>query len=119
MSNTNFLYLIGQRIKEIRKQRGLTQEQLADRTDMQYTYIGGIERGERNISLLTFEKICNGLEVTPTFLFQFNMLDDEEEMKKQEILTHLNFSLQNSNLDEILLIAKIFEDITDTLRKKQ
>jgi transcriptional regulator with XRE-family HTH domain len=55
----------------IRKQRlalGLSQEQLAERADLHWTYIGGIERGERNVSLLNIVKIARALKITPSRL---------------------------------------------------
>ncbi|MET1168220.1 helix-turn-helix transcriptional regulator, partial [Bacillus velezensis] len=52
---------VGNRIRELRKAKGWTQEQLAEAAGLHYSYIGGVERGDRNISLETLEKIINGL----------------------------------------------------------
>jgi len=49
------LQLLGQRIREMRKSKNLTQEDLAHESDIDRSYIGGVERGERNLS---FEKLC-------------------------------------------------------------
>lgn len=46
---------------KLRKAKGWTQEQLAEAAGLHYSYIGGIERGDRNISLETLEKIITGL----------------------------------------------------------
>jgi transcriptional regulator with XRE-family HTH domain len=57
--------------KAIRKKRlllGLSQEGLAERADLHWTYIGGIERGERNVSLMNIVKIARALETTPSRL---------------------------------------------------
>ena len=48
-----------------RRKLGISQEELADRSGLHRTYIGAIERGERNISLATLELIAKGLNVTP------------------------------------------------------
>ncbi len=53
----------GQRIREVRTQKGLSQEDLALASDLDRTYIGGVERGERNISLLNMHKIATALGV--------------------------------------------------------
>lgn len=55
--------------KAIRKQRlalGLSQEALAEKAHLHWTYIGGIERGERNVSLLNIVRIARALNVTPS-----------------------------------------------------
>lgn len=44
---------VGSRIRELRKAKGWTQEQLAEAASLHYSYIGGLERGDRNISFLT------------------------------------------------------------------
>jgi transcriptional regulator with XRE-family HTH domain len=53
----------GRRIREMRTQKGLSQEGLALASDLDRTYIGGVERGERNISLVNMEKIAIALGV--------------------------------------------------------
>ncbi len=55
-------------VKHLRSQAGITQEELADRTGLHRTYIGAIERAERNISLATLEALATGLKVDPSRL---------------------------------------------------
>jgi transcriptional regulator with XRE-family HTH domain len=56
---------IAQRIKELRDQRGLTQEALAYKSDVDRTYMNHVENGKRNISIINLEKIIvDGLEVS-------------------------------------------------------
>jgi transcriptional regulator with XRE-family HTH domain len=59
----------GLHIRRIRKQKGYSQERLADLCQMDRTYIGGIERGERNVSLENILKIADALEILPFQLF--------------------------------------------------
>jgi transcriptional regulator with XRE-family HTH domain len=54
-SKPNPLKVLGQRIREMRKAKNLTQEDLAYESDIDRSYIGGVERGERNLS---FDKLC-------------------------------------------------------------
>jgi transcriptional regulator with XRE-family HTH domain len=54
----------GKKVREIRKEKGLSQEELAHKADLHRTYIGMIERAEKNITLLNIEKIANALEVS-------------------------------------------------------
>lgn len=62
-SKQNILIKFGERVREIRKEKGLSQEELAHIADLHRTYIGMIERAEKNITLLNIEKIANALEV--------------------------------------------------------
>jgi transcriptional regulator with XRE-family HTH domain len=56
-------------VRELRKLKNLSQEKLAFRADLHRTYIGMIERAEKNITLLNIEKIANALEVNINDLF--------------------------------------------------
>ena len=60
----------GQRVRELRKGLGISQEELADRAGLHYTYIGGIERGERNLGLLNVERMAGALGVSLAVLFE-------------------------------------------------
>lgn len=53
----------GERVREIRQSRSLSQEALADRADLDRTYISSVERGRRNISLRNIEAIADALGV--------------------------------------------------------
>lgn len=59
----------GDRVRALRKHKGLSQESLALASHLDRTYIGGVERGERNISLINIYRIAEGLGVTPRDLF--------------------------------------------------
>ncbi len=59
----------GKRVAELRKQQGISQEELAFRCGLHRTYIGSIERGEKCPTLNTIEKIAVGLEVSINTLF--------------------------------------------------
>jgi transcriptional regulator with XRE-family HTH domain len=59
----------GERVRELRKQKGLSQEALALSCELDRSYIGGVERGERNISLLNIQKIADALGISPRELF--------------------------------------------------
>lgn len=59
----SILVEFGGRVRELRKQRSLSQEALAARSGLHVTYIGQLERGKRNPSLESIEKIAKGLEI--------------------------------------------------------
>ncbi len=60
----------GQQIKTLRKARNLSQEDLAELCGLDRTYISGIERGIRNVSLRNIEVLAHALEVTLADLFE-------------------------------------------------
>lgn len=69
MQKEPILVLFGRNVQNHRKALGLSQEQLADRAGVHRTYIGMIERAEKNITLVNIEKIAKALEVDIKVLF--------------------------------------------------
>jgi transcriptional regulator with XRE-family HTH domain len=62
----------GKRVQELRLQKGITSQMaLASKTGLDRTYIGGVERGERNVALVNIEKIAKTLGVSLEELFRF------------------------------------------------
>ena len=55
--------MIGARVRALRKERRLSQEALGGKAGLHTTYVGAVERGERNVSIETLEKIADGLGV--------------------------------------------------------
>jgi len=64
-------------IKSSRLKRDISQEKLADLCNLHRTYIGSVERGERNISIDNIEKIAKALEVSPSVLLEDAKLNNE------------------------------------------
>lgn len=75
--------LLGKRIKELRKEAGLTQEKLAELIDIETTSLSGIESGRHFPSLPTIEKIANKLNVELKTLFDFSHLKSIDKMKEE------------------------------------
>ena len=67
---TDISILFGNKVKTFRKEKGISQEELAFRSDLHRTYIGMIERAEKNITLKNIEKIANGLGISILDLFR-------------------------------------------------
>ena len=59
----------GHRVRTLRERAGISQETLASRAGIHRTYMGGVERGERNVSLKNILRIAEALGVTPQKLF--------------------------------------------------
>ena len=60
---------IGLRIKQLRANAGLTQDQLAYAINLSRSYLAEVETGKRNISIVNLERICDGLQVSLTDFF--------------------------------------------------
>ena len=71
----NITYIFGQKVRHFRKQKNISQEELAHLCDLHRTYIGSVERGERNITLRNAEKIANALG-EPLIAFFMEKQDD-------------------------------------------
>ena len=63
MDNREILIKFGNRVREIRKEKNLSQEELSFKADLHRTYIGMIERAEKNITLINIDKIAKALDV--------------------------------------------------------
>lgn len=61
---------LGNVLRDLRKERGFSQQALALECDMDRTYYGGIERGERNPSLKNVYKLCKALKISAAELFR-------------------------------------------------
>ncbi|GIP29137.1 transcriptional regulator [Paenibacillus sp. J23TS9] len=119
---SEFLALVGARIKQLRVQKGLSQARLAELAELQDSYIGGVERGNRNISLNSLEKIMSALGADPVEALKFGRLDEvadlDGEMEKQEIMDiHLSL-LRDRSLPEIRLVQRMAKDMFDTFDRK-
>ncbi len=63
ISEHDILNIFGENVKKYRRLLNISQEELAHRADLHRTYIGMIERAEKNITLVNMQKIANALEV--------------------------------------------------------
>jgi transcriptional regulator with XRE-family HTH domain len=84
------LKLFGERLRTLRKERKLTQEGLAQRCQMYSPYLGEIERGAKNPTLLTLHKIANGLDMSIGELLSMPSLEKNEWGKALAYLSETN-----------------------------
>ena len=112
----NLVKTIGERVRYFRLYRGFTQEELAEKANIHYTYIGGIERGERNISLETLNKITEALEISPTDLFAQNYL--KKETDKTVLLKLHQELLSTRSTEEIIIVHQLTQNILQLIDRK-
>ncbi len=83
MDNMDIKKLLGRRIKEIRMNKGLTQEKLAELIGVGERNLSKIECGNNFVTSETLSKILSALNIEPFELFNFKHLDDINELKKE------------------------------------
>lgn len=100
-------YSIGERVKGLRVKYQLSQEQLALQAEITTAYLGQVERGEKNPTVVTVEKICNALDISLSDFFNNQKLQSSEG--NDAALKQIAFELKNcspAQKQEILQIIK-------------
>lgn len=94
-------FSIGQRVRELRKQNYLSQEQLALAAEITTAYLGQIERNEKNPTVAVVEKICGALGIGLAEFFSENELPEKE---KDPIMMQIFYLLKNESEDVKIII---------------
>ncbi|MBU7319526.1 helix-turn-helix domain-containing protein [Paenibacillus oleatilyticus] len=102
---------VGAKIRIFRKNRGLTQEKMGEMAEIPQSYIGGIERGEKNVSLDTIERIAAALDIDPSELFKSYYKSTKDQLEKDKILDSISISLSNRTITEIEVIKRLVLDV--------
>lgn len=112
------LIKLGSKIREYRNLKGLSQDQLGELCGFHFSYIGGVERGERNITIENIAKISKALDIELSKLFEFNQETDEHNLgEKQNLLNELTILLENKSVSQITMIKNIINEIFKTFSK--
>ena len=105
---------VGERIRLLRKNRNLTQHELGEKVQLPQTYIGAIERGEKNISLDTLERITNALHVAPEEVLDSNMNPSE----KDKLVDKIKLLLMERDVKEVQLVHNLINDLLKVFDSK-
>ena len=97
--------LLGRRIKDLRRMRGYTQEQLAERIEINAKYLSSIERGEENPTFDLFLRLARGLDVDLYELFQF----EDEGARPQGLRKKLERLVVELGEDELARVVRVLE----------
>ena len=103
---SSILKSVGAQIRSLRKARQLSQEELAERSNLHYTMIGAVERGQRNITLENLSKIAKGLRVPVRELFP---QESKGADSVNELIALLAIADQSTS-DLILSVAKLIQE---------
>lgn len=98
--------LVGERIRDFRKEKGLSQEELGEKAGFHFTHIGVVERGEKNASLDTLNKIAEALDVEIVELFPKSEKPDQRRLKALVLE-----SVKGASPEMIKLFSDLIEDL--------
>lgn len=99
------LSLLGKRVKTLRERKGLTQEGLEEKTGVNTKYISAMERGQKNATIKTLEKIAKGLDVELYELFLFT----EEPGSEKALRKGIESLLKESDLKTLKLCLEFLK----------
>lgn len=114
----DILKQFGKQVRDLRKAQGLSQEELAEKADLHYTYIGGVERGERNLSLKSIERIASALKIDIRELFMPHP-PQKADAESNKIIGDINNILISKDIDTLRLIKSLTKDIDMWIRETQ
>lgn len=104
------LVTVGKNIRGRRKEKGLTQEALAEKADINPKFLGKVERAETNVSLLTLSKICDSLGISLCELLAFTSMD-KEILKFEGLSSEIWQSIKQKDERLIQLSIRVFKEI--------
>ena len=100
---------LGERVRKLRKEMGWSQEKLGESAGLHPTYVGGIERGERNVSLENLSRLAAAFHLSLSELFEFPSKDSTRETMESSI--HLLIRKQEEHtLGFFLEFLKLFDE---------
>ena len=102
---------LGNKIRELRKKREMTQASLAEKTGLSDNFIGLLERGQTTPSLETLDRISKALKVPIRELFDF---ETTGKVSKERLLQELNRMLKEKSDEDV----QWFHDVSELLMKK-
>jgi transcriptional regulator with XRE-family HTH domain len=101
----NVRVLVGERIRTLRKERGWSQEELGEKADLHHTYVGAVERGEKNASIDTLDKIADALGMEIVDLFTLT----KGKMDVDKLRAYIIDEVKESSPGMLKLIAALIE----------
>jgi transcriptional regulator with XRE-family HTH domain len=110
---------IGERIKELRVQRGLTQKDLAEECDLKQPYVFELERGAANLTMKTLLRVSNAFGVTPRDLLPTASPLEGEHRLLLDTVTRVLGSLQKLVDDETKAIGSVVDNATASRKQSR
>ena len=121
MKKNKILIRLGKNIREKRKEKVLTQEELAEKAGINPKFLGKVERAETNVSLLTLAKICDALGISICELLAFTSMD-KGLLRFGDFSSEIWKLIRHKDRKTIQLSIKVFKEIlegVETLSKSK
>jgi len=107
MSKNDPARLLGRRIRELRKNKRLTQEELGEKSGISYKYLGNIERGLENPSFKHLARIAKALGIELSELFEFEHLEPDRE----KLVKRINIILSKMSPSQISISYRLIKSL--------
>ena len=99
-------FSLGDRLRELRQNRAMSQEQTAHVAEITTAYLGQVERGTKNITVHTLEKVCSALNIT---LSEFFSTIKEQDRKIDEVNIQISHQLHGKTKSEKQAILRLIK----------
>ncbi|PKQ89362.1 transcriptional regulator [Paenibacillus sp. BGI2013] len=106
---SNIFLKVGKKIRLYRKARKLTQEELGERLQIDYSYLGKIERGEVNITIEALNKIAIALNIAPSLLLEDDKHNSKDKLKT-DILEKIDTTLISLSSKELEVLHRLIKE---------
>jgi transcriptional regulator with XRE-family HTH domain len=94
---------IGENIRRYRKNRGMTQEQLAEASELSAYFVGSIERGQATVSVRSLEQVARALHIQLRDLFVFA----EEHVGREQLVQEIEECVRAAGIEELRALAAV------------
>ncbi|MBT2289287.1 helix-turn-helix transcriptional regulator [Paenibacillus albidus] len=112
-SKSDIVRKIGERIRRMRKEKHLSQEQLAELSGLHTNYVGQVERGEKNVTLETLEKVVLGLGISLEELFRY-----VGPMEEKDALSEIVGLLVDRSVEDQRMALRLLKTVIEWEQKK-
>ncbi|WP_251414130.1 MULTISPECIES: helix-turn-helix domain-containing protein [Paenibacillus] len=108
---SDLMKMVGEGIRHFRKQRGLSQEELASKAEIHETYIGKLERSEKVCSVMVLSKITNALDLSMVEFFSY--IQPVSGEGSESILSEIVDRLRGKSVNEQKRVLKVIDAMLD------
>lgn len=119
-NSSSLVNLVGEQLRFIREEKGLSQEKLAELAGMAHARISRIETSKDNPTLKTLEKIIDALEISPLEFFHYQRLNTNTDIMNKKLLIDIHQGvLLERDLGEVKYVVNTTKEFLETIDKKE